>query len=241
MGVTRRYGYDALNGMDTVQYVGDVGSTPQVSYAHDYDERLSDMWNSFTAASTPSENHVSFTYTADGALYQKNNTTLNTAVGYAYYSDATLAGVSTTAQSGSSYVVNQPNLYQYAYRSDGMLSKEAFSAQGQAVSWSRTVGGRTTAQSDFSGTTQSAQYDGYGRPSSLTSPNGSYNSFSYDAFGRMKSYRNPYYAVDGETRNLHVQHPRRRHRAELFRRHGLIEAGLSVREYSRRTCPKSHL
>lgn len=206
MGVTKTIGYDGLSAIDSLQYSGDNGRTPQVSFAYDFDERMSDMWNAFPPGGPlPGENHVSFSYTADGLLYQKNNTVLNTTVGYSYYPDGVLAGVSGTAQTTTngvkSYVVNQPNMYQYAYRNDGMLSKENFGAASQAVSWTYTRGGRMTAQNDFGGATSiSAQYnDGHGRLSSYTTPSGTYGAFVYDALGRVTSYTDPYASVDRET------------------------------------------
>jgi YD repeat-containing protein len=197
MNVTRMFGYDALGGMDTVQYSGDGGVTPMVSYAHDFDGRLSDFWNSFNIASLPAVNHVAYTYTADGNLLANTNTSLNVTTGYSYYPDATLAGVSASVPT----FVNQPNLYQYAYRNDGLVSQQRFGAvANQSVSWSYTRGGRMTGQSDFgSAPSIAAQYaDGYGRLSSYATPSGTYGSFQYDAQGRLTHYTDPYTTVDGE-------------------------------------------
>jgi YD repeat-containing protein len=210
-GAQRVIGYDALDATDTIIYSGDGSHLPQVSYAHDFDGRLSDVYTAFTGvASAPAQTHVSYTYTADARLAQASTTTLNstqnTAVSYSYYPDATLAGTSaTTTQTINgvqSSVVNQPTLYQYSYRNDGLLASEKFGVTSQSISWTFTPGGRMTAQKDFGGTSSSlsAQYaDGYGRLSSYTTPSGTYGSFIYDSQGRAIRYTDPYTATDGET------------------------------------------
>jgi YD repeat-containing protein len=165
---------------------------------------MNDTWNYFTGVSTaPTQNRVTYSYNADGMLTQKAYSALRSIIAYSYYPDARLAGMSaTTTQSTWGDVVNQPNLYRYAYRNDGLVANEGFGVSNQTVSWSYTRGGRMTALTDFGGSSPSVavQYgDGHGRISSYTTPSGTYGSFSYDTQGRMTQYTDPYNPVDGET------------------------------------------
>lgn len=202
MGASRQYAYDGLNEVASINYAGDGSVTTPVSYAYDFDGRLSVATNLNTARTAPAQNRVSYTYTADGPLSVVQNSSLNTTIGYSYYADAMLASVSAT---GTSYPagpnVNQPYLQQYAYRNDGLFVKEAFGVSNQSVSSTFTFGGRMTAMTDFNSGSPSvtAQYaDGHGRLSSYTTPAGTYGSFSYDSRGRMVQYSDPYTSVDTE-------------------------------------------
>ncbi|HEY0381484.1 MAG TPA: RHS repeat domain-containing protein [Candidatus Elarobacter sp.] len=203
VGAARLLSYDGLNQVYSVNYSGDGGVTTPVQYAYDFDGRLSDAWNYYSGVpSAPSQNRMSYTYSADGMLAQKANPQLGTIIAASYYPDATLAGVSaTTTKSTWGDTVNQPNLYRYAYRNDGLLANESFGVTNQSVSWSYTREGRMTSMTDFGGSSPSiaAQYaDGHGRLSSYTTPNGTYGSFVYDSEGRMTRYTDPYTSVDGE-------------------------------------------
>ncbi len=197
-GESREITYDGLNNVDSVNYGGDGGVTTPVSYAYDFDGRLTTSWDTHASSlPVPPSNQVNYSYTADGMLSQAQNVALNATTGYSYYPDTTLAGVSGTAGS----VVNQPNLYRYSYRNDGLIRTETFGAASQSVSFAYTPGGRMTSMTDFSGTPSiTAQYaDGHGRLSSYTTPAGTYGSIVYDSQGRMLQYTDPYNAVDGET------------------------------------------
>jgi hypothetical protein len=190
-GAARLVTYDAIGHPATINYSGDNGVTSPVSYYWDYDGRL---------AQTGS---VGFAYNADGTVLRKG--TPNATVSFSYYSDSMLAGVAVTATSNSAGtpgdVVNQPNLYQYAYRNDDLLAAEAFGVSNQSISLAYTRGGRPTTMTDFgSSPSEVSQYaDGYGRLSSYQTPSGTYGAIVYDAQGRITQYTDPYASIDGET------------------------------------------
>ena len=202
-GASRRMTYDGLNEVDSINYGGDGGATTPVQYAYDLNGRLSDAWNTFSGSpSAPAQNHVAFTYSTDGMLTQKAYEQLGTVVSYGYYADASLARVGALTTASGNTIVNQPNLYRYAYRNDGQLTTESFGVTGQSVAWTYTRGGRMTGMSDFSTSTPSiaAQYaDGHGRLSSYQTPSGTYGNIVYDSQGRMTQYTDPYSSIDGET------------------------------------------
>jgi len=204
-GASRKFTYDGLNEVDSINYAGDGGVTTPVQYAYDFDGRIYDTFAYFNVSSAPAQNRVTYTYSADGTLAQKAYSALRTIIAYNYYSDSSLAGVSAVTTQGTwGDVVNQPNLYRYAYRNDGALANESFGVTNQSVGWTYTRGGRMTAMRDFSGASPSvsAQYaDGSGRLSTYTTPSGTYGSFTYDPQGRMTRYTDPYASVDGETVN----------------------------------------
>ena len=192
VGVARLVTYDPRDYLATINYSGgDNGITSQVLNEYDYDGRLTRAGD------------VNFSYNADGTVRQKASH--GTAVSYSYYPDSMLAGVAATATSnwaGSpGDIVNQPNLYQYAYRNDGLLAAELFGVSNQSISLAYTRAGRPTTLTDFgSSPSMISQYaDGYGRLSSYQTPSGTYGAIVYDAQGRITQYTDPYASIDGET------------------------------------------
>ena len=191
-GVARMLTYNGMDLVDTVNF-GD-GVTAPHSYYYDFDARIGQA------------DQVTYSYNLDGGLSQSGGLAGgSTSLSYNYYPDASLARLSaTTTRVSPGDVVNQPNLFQYAYRNDGMLVKESFGVSNQSAAWTYTSGGRMKTMNDFSGSSPSisAQYtDGYGRLSSYAMPSGMYGSIVYDAQGRMTQYTDPYNATDGEVVN----------------------------------------
>jgi hypothetical protein len=197
VGVARLVTYDPRGYLATINYTGDNGVTPGVITYYDYDGRLAQSGN------------IGFSYNADGTIKGKSSTgtvaynyAQGTTVSYSYYPDSMLAGVAFTLTRNSlGDTVNQPNLYQYAYRNDGLLATEAFGVSGQSVSLAYTRGGRPTSMTDVSDSPSLvSQYaDGYGRLSSYQMPSGTYGSIVYDAQGHITQYTDPYASIDGET------------------------------------------
>lgn len=177
---SRVYSYDSKDDVMSIAYLPAGGTTPNATLAYDANGRLASATNS--AAGT-----MQYTYrAADGALLQVQNPSVAFTASYNYYTDGTLAGVSSSAASS----VNVPNLYQYSYRNDGKTAAESFgAAQNQKASYSYTPGGRMTATTDFNTTPSITKtYDAVGRPASYGTPAGSYNSITYDFEGRLLQY-----------------------------------------------------
>ncbi len=201
-GASRKYTFDGIGEMDTINYAGDNGVTTPVGYSYDFDGRLTNASASYPSGTSPQNPWWGYSYNADGLLSQAGGSSLGYGISYSYYPDSLISTVSAT-QTKTTYgdIINQPSLQTYEYRSDGALTKETFGAASQTVSWAYTSGGRMTSQTDFNGSPSiTAQYlDGHGRLSSYTTPSGAYGSFQYDAEGRILQYTDPYAAVDGET------------------------------------------
>lgn len=194
LGEGKVYGYDGSARVTDVSYTGDGGVTPATWYTYDPDGRIASASNATSDMYNP--NVFAYQYTPDGQLAQARNDSLNTMTGYSYYQDGMLASVSSVTSS----LVNQPSLYQYAYRNDGLLQHEAFGVSNQSVSYAYTGGGRPTAQTDFNTSPSVTRaYDGHGMVSSYTTPAGVYGAIIYDGLGNVLQYS----AFNAETVNSH--------------------------------------
>jgi YD repeat-containing protein len=188
-GVSRQVTYNGHASIDDVKY---SDSTNETSYAYDFDDRLSDAWVYFQRSAS---HHLGYAYTLDGNVSQIQNSSFNAVTAYSYYADAALANVSATAtRSTTGDIVNQPNLYRYAYRNDGLLNNEQFGAAGgQKVSWTYTRGGRMQSVTDPDGSPAvTATYDTpHGLLSHYVTPEGAYSGFQFDPQGHLVWYGDP--------------------------------------------------
>ena len=193
LGFERDYSYDADDRVVSAGYSATTTTaalasianpTPPTSYVYDPNGRVS--------IGSSSAGTFTYNYAPDGQLTNVHNDTLGTTTGYQYYPDGKLLGVSSVTPS----LVNQPNLYQYSYRYDGLLQRETFGASNQSVSFYYTSAGRPTAMGDaLASPTEARSYDAHARMNWYTTPAGAYSVSSFDAMGRIVGYT----ATDGET------------------------------------------
>jgi YD repeat-containing protein len=187
LGTTTSYAYDQDSRVTSIVYGDNV--TPFTGLGYDPDGRVNYSYWAFAGGALKTSEYQ---YSADGELAQARDDDTSSTTSYSYYPDAVLAGVSAVTTS----LVNQPSLYQYSYRNDGLLQRETFGTTSQSVSYTYTGGGRLTAMTDFGSSPSVTQsYDGHGQLASLTTPAGTYGSIAHDALGSVTSYT----AFNGET------------------------------------------
>lgn len=178
---TKSYAYDALGSTTAVQYAGDGGVTPAMSYAYDADGRIAQS----TAGTVGPETYA---YDSRGDLSSVRQAA---AVGggtttYDRYGDSSLSAVSV-----SDPLLQQTNLLAYSYRIDGLLQQRQvnYGASSSALAYAYTNGGRPSQSTDFGATPAlHASYDTSGRVKTYNIPAGTYDGIQYDAEGDVVGY-----------------------------------------------------
>jgi YD repeat-containing protein len=185
IGEMTMYAYDPLGDVTGVQYSGDGGVTPAMSYVYNVDQHLK-------TATSSTLGSVTYGYDLAGNLDTKTEPpTLGAVDTYNNYPDGTEASLSV-----SSPTLSASPLFQFAYRNDGLLSRELVNYRaGASLGYTYTAAGRMLQRADVSTSASNVlQYDSYGRISSLAIPAGMYSGATYDDEGNMTGYS----AYDGE-------------------------------------------
>ncbi len=133
--------YDSLNRDTRDSYLGDNGATADHKYNYDPDGRTA--WVQVSVDGTTKQTFVKmiYKYDAEGKLTQKiePSATYNPLYGsvsspatisYTYFANGWRHKLSVTSPS-----LNQPNLFDYSYRADGLLTQQAFNYNNLPQGW----------------------------------------------------------------------------------------------------------
>ena len=183
LGQSKTYAYNAIGAVTNVQYSGSV--TPALSYGYDPDGRVT--------TSTAGMLSDAYVYNSGGTLASSVDAQ-SAKVAYSYYPDGLESALSVTSPT-----LNQANLTQYSYRTDGLaqtVNVQYGSSINQALKFAYTSAGRLINTTDFGTAYSRTQaYDSYGRVSAYAVPVGTYNNLTYDLEDQLTSY----VAYGGET------------------------------------------
>jgi YD repeat-containing protein len=178
---TRSYAYDAFGRATAIQYAGDNGVTPAMSYVYDPNGRMAQS----TAGTIGAETY-SYDVRGDLSSVLEPATLGAGTTSYARYGDSMLSSMSV-----SHPLMHQTNMLSYAYRADGLVQQEqvTYGPNATTLAYAYTKAGRVTQATDFGSTpSHSTSYDTFGRVQSYSIPAGTYASLTYDAEGDVTSY-----------------------------------------------------
>jgi len=178
LGTVTSYSYDAVGNTPAISFSD--GTTPNRAYTFDPDRHRTLVSSSVGA--------VSDTYDLDGRVLTHAQTIAalgQTSLSHTYYGDGTRATLS-----ASGAMLNQANLFKYAYRPDGAKDFQALQLNGVpgVVAWTYTNAGRRASLGSLTYTSEQWSYDAYGRLSQISIPSGAYSNISYDPEGDVLGY-----------------------------------------------------
>jgi YD repeat-containing protein len=192
---TTNYTYDAIGNLLSKQFANSVVSTPAKFFVYDASGNITGIAGAYVVGQPHRNPPFAYQYDADGRLVSKTDA-LSTTLSYTYYPNGKKASLSVAGPEFKP-AFNQNNLFQYAYRADGLPIDEVVNyavgdtpgtgkvQPSQLFSWSYTPAGRFTGLSDplFPAGAVSETYDSYNRPAQYHIPAGTYTIAGIDAEG----------------------------------------------------------